>query len=298
MNITSSFLIAFLVLMLFPIAVLPQSNPDFAERKNLFTYDDSLPLGINIQNEEEKDGVIIKDITFQGHPEWEPIEAYLVIPPDNDSSAGILWGHWLGHHTSDREQYLDEAVKLANRGVVSLLINTMWAKPRWYQERDLEDDYSSSIRQVISFRRAMDLLLDQEGVDKDRIAFVGHDYSGMYGSIASGIDQRATTHVFIAVTSSLSDWAFFVNQPKSKVAYLRKNAVFELTDYISQIKGSVFCQFALNDPYISKTDGNVFYNAITSENKERKRYDSEHFMEGDDILKDRTNWLIKELGLK
>ncbi len=272
-------------------------TPSFGERKALFQYEKG-QLNIKVVGSEKRGNVTIRDITFEGVPGKDRVEAYLVIPDGDGPFAGILWGHWLGHHTSDRNQYLEEAVDLAAKGVVSLLINAMWAEPHWYENRVLEEDYENSIQQVVEMRKAMDLLMSQKKVDKERVAYVGHDYSGMYGSIAAGVEPRAKTYVFIAVTSSLYDWAFLANQPKSKIAYVRQNAVFELTDFISQIKGSVLCQFSNTDPFIAKTDGNLFYNALKVEQKERKRYDAEHFMGTAEIRADRTAWLIKELGLK
>ncbi len=273
------------------------SGADMEARIALFNYDEVTFDPVQI-GEERKGSVTIQDIRFVGIPGRDSIRAYLVVPDGPGPFAGVLWGHWLGHHTSDRNQYLEEAVALASKGVVSLLINTMWSEPGWYENRVLEEDYESSIQQVIEFQRSMDLLLSLEYVDSERIGFVGHDYSGMYGSIAMGAKPRAKTHVFIAVTSSLYNWAFLLKQPKSKLEYVRKNAVFELTDFVRRIEGSVLCQFSKTDPFIAKTDGNVFFNAVTSEVKERKRYDAGHFMEGEDIVADRTAWLIKELGLE
>ena len=280
------------------IAQTQPPAPSFEQRAALFNYDHT-DLGIKEVGSEKRGKVTVRDITFIGIPGRDPIKAYLVVPEGTGPFAGVLWGHWLGHHTSDRSQYLDEAVELASKGVVSILINAMWAEqPSWYGDRVPEKDYENSIRQVVEIRRAMDLLLSYNNVDKTRIGFVGHDYSGMYGAIAAGIDQRAKTHVFIAVTSSLYNWAFLANQPKSKVEYVRQNAVFELTDFVSRIKGSVFCQFSNNDPFIAKTDGNIFFNAVTTSVKEKKRYDAGHYMEGEKIVSDRSAWLIRELGLK
>lgn len=287
-----------LLVVLLPVDTQAQSSDmSFEDRRALFSYDTEADFGIKEIGSEMQGAVTIRDITFVGIPGSHPVEAYLVEPSGEGPFAGILWGHWLGHHTSNREQYLSEAVALATKGVVSILMNTMWSEPSWYENRVLEDDYKQSIKQVVELRRAMDLLISRENLDTARIAFVGHDYSGMYGTIAEGVNPRAKTYVFIAVTSSLYDWAFLANQPKSKLEYVRQNAVFELTDFAGQLKGSVFCQFSNNDPFISKTDGNVFYNALTTNIKERKRYDAGHFMKGDDIVADRTAWLIKELRL-
>ncbi len=291
--------ILIILISLQPFESIAQSEDlSFEQRKALFEYDKSLGFSVNEIGVEKRGSVIIRDITFVGAPGSDPIEAYLVEPDGPGPFAGILWGHWLGHHTSNRQQYLEEAINLASMGVVSLLINTMWSEPSWYENRVLEEDYKNSIGQVIEMRRAMDLLMSQQMIDTTRVGFVGHDYSGMYGTIAAGVAPLAKTYVFIAVTSSLSDWAFFVNQPKSKVAYVRQNAVFELTDYASQLTGSVLCQFSNDDPFISKTDGNVFFNSLTAPVKSKKRYDAGHFMKGDSIVLDRNAWLIKELDLK
>ena len=269
----------------------------FEQRVALFDYDKTIDLNLKDIGVEKRGTITVRDISFVGIPGKDPTKAYLVVPEGPGPFAGILWGHWLGHHTSDRSQYLDEAVQLASRGVVSILINTMWAEPAWYENRLPEEDYENSIRQVIEIRRAMDLLVAFDNVDKTRIGFVGHDYSGMYGAIAAGVERRPKTYVFVAVTSSLYNWAFFAKQPKSKIEYVRRNAVFELTDFVGRVRGSVFCQFANNDPFISRTDGNVFFNAVTSSVKESKRYDADHSMEGEEIVSDRNTWLIKELGL-
>jgi cephalosporin-C deacetylase-like acetyl esterase len=284
-----------IVLLFSAMAMTLGQTQTFEQRKALFDYE-KVGFDISVIKEIKRQDISIKEITFVGIKGKERVKAYLVKPQGNGPHAGILWGHWLGNHTSNKDQYLDEAVELASKGTVSLLFDAMWAKPKWYETRGLSNDYDSSIQQVIEMRRAMDLLMSQPNVDEDRVAYVGHDYSGMYGSIAAGVEPRALTYVFIAVTQSLYDWAFFANQPKSKVDYVQKMAVFELTDFIGQIDGSVFCQFSNTDPYISRTDGNVFYNAIKSR-KERKRYDAEHFMGDDDIATDRKAWLIKELGL-
>jgi hypothetical protein len=119
----------------------------------------------------------------------------------------------------------------------------------------------------------------------------------MYGSLMAGVDPRAKTYVFIAVTPSLSDWAFFAAQPKSKVEYIRQNAVFELTEYIRKVQNaSVFFQFAQNDIYVSRAGAAVYFNAA-NEPKLRKTYDTDHSMQWPEIVTDRDVWLIQELNL-
>jgi hypothetical protein len=102
----------------------------------------------------------------------------------------------------------------------------------------------------------------------------------------------------MAVTPSLSDWAFYAAQPQSKVEYIRQNAVFELTEYIRQVhNASVFFQFAANDIYISHMAAALYFRSA-NEPKEHKFYDADHSLHTPEVAVDRDAWLIKELTLR
>jgi cephalosporin-C deacetylase-like acetyl esterase len=244
---------------------------------------------------ERRDGATVVDLLFDGGSGAD-VKAYLVVPAVPGPHAGVLWVHWLGEpETTNRTQFLAEAVALAPKGFVSLLVDAMWSKPKWYAERVPEEDFDNSRRQVVALRRAMDVLQSQSGVDKARLGIVGHDYGGMYAMLMAGADPRAKTYVYVATAPSLSHWAFFANQPKSKVEYLRQNAVLELSDALRQVKGaSTLFQFGTRDAYVSRADTAVLMGA-TQAPKERKLYDSEHDMAAPQIAADRDAWLIKEL---
>ena len=150
-----------------------------------------------------------------------------------------------------------------------------------------EEDYANSIKQVIALRRGMDLLLSQPNVDKARVGLVGHDYGGMYSMMMAGVDQRAKAYVYVAVVPSLNDWAFLGPQPKSRAAYLKQNAMLELTDYLRQVKNaSTFVQFGSKDVYVSRVEGGMVANAAGTKN--RKVYEAEHDMKLPEIAADRA----------
>ncbi|HEV7502000.1 MAG TPA: hypothetical protein VGQ33_18425 [Vicinamibacteria bacterium] len=264
----------------------------------LFRYDASADLKVQEIGVEKRGAVSVHDIRFSPLPGREPVKAYLVVPEGAGPFAGVLWVHWLGEPaTTNRTQFLDEAVGLAPKGVVSLLVEGMWASPDWYGTRAPDEDYDNSIRQVIALRRAMDLLLARPGVDKARVGFVGHDFGGMYGMLAAGADNRARTYVYVAVAPSLNNWAFFARQPASKAEYLRRNAMLELTDSLRHVTGaSTFFQFANRDAYVSRADTLVVLAAAAAP-KERRFYDADHSMAVPAAMADRDAWLLKELGL-
>jgi dienelactone hydrolase len=288
--------LVFFLLLAFSLTTHAQSANEVAARTALFRYDDDAPVTINEVSSEQRGDVTVRDIAFSPGPGRE-IKAYLVVPKGNGPFAGILWVHWLGEEKSNRTQFLDEAVELAPKGAVSLLVDAMWSAPQWFGNRVPEKDYENSIRQVIELRRAVDLLLSQSNVDKTRLGFVGHDYGAMYGMIMAGVDRRFNTFVFIAATQSLNDWAFLGPQPKSKTAYLTQNANLELTDYLRQIRNaSKLFQFGKGDFYVSQADAAVLFAAAT-EPKQRKLYEASHKMELNEIVRDRDEWLVKQLKL-
>lgn len=288
--------LVFFLLFAFSLTTHAQSANEVADRTALFRYNDGPAVTVKEVSSEQRGDVLVRDITFSPGPGRE-IKAYLVVPKGNGPFAGILWVHWLGEEKSNRTQFLDEALELAPKGTVSLLVDAMWSAPQWFGNRVPEKDYENSIRQVIELRRAIDLLLSQSNVDKTRIGFVGHDYGAMYGMLMAGVDQRINTFVFIAATQSLNDWAFLGPQPKSKAAYLKQNSNLELTDYLRQVRNaSKLFQFGKGDFYVSQADAAVLF-AAAPEPKQRKIYEASHKMDLGEIAKDRDEWLVKQLKL-
>ena len=278
-----------------PAARAAQSD-DFAAQRALFAYDQKIPLGVVEKGRETREGVSVRDITFDALSGSE-VAAYVVTPPGPGPFAAVLWVHWLGEpETTNRTQFLNEAVTLASKGVVSVLVDAMWAAPDWFGKRVPEEDYGHSVRQVIALRRAMDLLLSQPQVDPSRVGLVGHDYGGMYSMMMAGVDQRVRTCVYVAVVPSLNDWAFLGPQPKSKAAYLRQNAALELTDYLRQNqKVPTLLQFGTRDVYVSRVETAMVASAAGTKN--RKFYETDHAMALPEIAADRDAFLTKELGI-
>jgi dienelactone hydrolase len=263
----------------------------------LFAYDAAADWKLRTRGVERRDGVTVVDLAFDGGSGSE-VSAYLVVPAGAGPFAGVLWVHWLGEPaTTNRTQYLAEAVALAPKGIASLLVDAMWSKPKWYEQRVPEEDFENSRKQVIALRRAFDVLQEQN-VDTSRLGVVGHDYGGMYAMLMAGAEPRAKTYVYVATAPSLSHWSFFAAQPKSKSEYLCQNAVLELTDALRKVtNASTLFQFGTRDAYVSRADTAVLL-AATQGRKERKFYEAEHDMALPQIAADRDAWLVQELAAK
>ena len=269
----------------------------FAAEPDLFHYDPSAPLDIHELGVETRGGAVVHDLTFVGVK--APIKAYLVTPAQPGPHAAILYVHWFGEaETTNRTEFLNEAVALADRGVVSLLVDTMWSHAGWWRGRKPETDLAGGVSQVIELRRALDLLLAQPGVDPKRVAMVAHDFGAMFGAVAGAADQRPKAYVFLAPTPHLSDWYLFNVKPASLEDYKKQLAPLDPIDAVGRLAPApVFYQFAVNDKYVPPPRPAEFYDA-TQPRKLMATYAADHDLTPPEVGADRVAWLAKELGLK
>ena len=263
----------------------------------LFKYDTSTPLEVREAGTEQRGAATVRDLSFVS--DGERIKAYLVAPTAPGPHAAVLWVHWLGEPaTTNRTEFLAEAVDLAAHGVVSVLVDTMWAKPKWYQTRVPEEDFATSIHQTIALRRAMDLLLAQPGADAKRVALVGHDFGAMYGALAGAADRRAKTYVFMTPTPHFIDWALFGPKPKSPEEFKAQLARIDPVAFVPLLApASVFYQFGSTDNYVPAPRTLEFY-AATGPHKQMATYVAGHDLHTPLDNADRRAWLMRELELK
>jgi dienelactone hydrolase len=264
----------------------------------MFDYDQQADPEVTVVSTEKRGEVAVRDITFPSPVDGEAIRAYLVVPPGDGLFPAILYVHWLGEHNSNRDEFLDEAVMMAGEGVISLLVDGMWAAPGWYRnERSLETDYDDAIQQVINLRRGLDVLLAQSDADPERVALVGHDFGAMYGSILAGVDQRPTAYVLVAAASNFNKWMLFGVAPDTEGldAYKTRMGEFAPTRFIAlAAPAPVLFQFANRDHYVPLDDAETYYQAA-ADPKAMKVYEADHAMEGDDIRQDRIDFLRDKL---
>ncbi len=283
---------------LFLLGLCAATGPAAEPPVDPFNYDRAAPLQISEVGHETRGAALVRDITFV--PIDQPVKAYVVTPATGaPAGPAILYVHWLGEpKTTNRTEFIDEAVALAGRGVTSVLVDTMWAQPKWYKNRVPEEDYAQAIHQVIELRRAMDLLLAQPGVDAARVAFVGHDFGAMYGMIASGLDRRAKTYVFMSAAPHFIDWFLYARQPKDLPSYRAQISAIDPILYVPKLAPArVFFQFANKDEYVSAAQATEYYAAAVAP-KQTATYVAGHDLHTAQVAADRVAWLERELGLK
>ena len=131
---------------------------------SLFDYNQNAPLDIREVGTEKKDGTVRCDMTYIS-PFNRRRAAYFVSPEGEGPFPVILYVHWYEPKSPDSNctQFLDEAMSMAKRGAASLLIETMRSDRDWFIKRTQDEDYDSSIQQVVELRQATDLLLTRPG---------------------------------------------------------------------------------------------------------------------------------------
>ncbi|WP_035958721.1 alpha/beta hydrolase [Bryobacter aggregatus] len=244
---------------------------------------------------------IIRDVVFPG-AKGKSIPAYLVIPGTRvNGGAAILFVHWLESRSPDsnRSQFLSQAFDLARDGVTSLLPATLWSDPKWFEQRDPEQDYDKSLEQVADLGKALDYLLAQPGVDPNRVAYVGHDFGMMYGLLLSQTDKRPCAWALQAGTTAFEDWYLLGRRTLSEADKQKvRDRLQPLAPlrFIGNLDRPVFLQFGVRDPYVPRARTEALWNAAR-EPKKLVYYEAGHGL-NEEAIRDRVAWLREVLGLK
>jgi dienelactone hydrolase len=263
-----------------------------------FDYNRDGPVDVRETGIREQDGVTLRDITYAALDGTRNSATIIARKELTGPRPGILFVHWYGppEPTSNRTQFIPDAIELAKQGAVSLLIDTPWSRPEYFKERTRETDYTRSVQQVKDLRRAMDVLMSLPDIDPKRVAYVGHDFGAMYGALAAASDNRMKAFVFMAGTSSFSDW-FLYGRPKLE-GEIRQKFVEELAPldpirYLPRIKMPILLQFANDDEHVSKERADALAQAA-NEPKTVRLYSAKHEL-NEEATRERVAWLKKQL---
>lgn len=212
----------------------------------------------------------------------------------------ILFVHWYEPFaaTSNRSQFVEEAIELVKQGVMSLTIETLWSDDDFFLKRTQADDLENSMQEVVNLRRAMDFLLSQPGADPKRFAYVGHDFGGMYGVLVGSLDKRPTHYVIMAATPRFPDWYLYLPalEGEAREEFIRQiSALDPITHAPHLAPAPVLFQFADDDFHVPQERAQEFF-AAAREPKEMKMYQAGHGL-NEDATKDRMAWLQKQFGL-
>jgi dienelactone hydrolase len=225
----------------------------------------------------------------------------------SEKRAGIVFLH---HGQGDRSTFLDEAARLAERGVVSVLLEapdnreTDAPVPLPF---DAESEEHAIRQTIVDLRRSFDLLEARADVDRRRLAYVGWSLGATMGSRLAGVEPRARGFVMIAGWASLTQaasqghgvfgavydaWATGTRRE----AWRARIEPLDGTHFLDG-RAPMLLQFATRDAYISRFDA-ALYAAAAFPGATSAEYDATHFEMGrEDAARDREEWLARLLSL-
>lgn len=273
-----------------------------------FDYDQKAPLDIKEARGEHRGDVAVHDVSYAS-PKGGRVPAYLVVPEGKGPFAAVIWGHWYWGNSPvrNRKEFLDEAVALAQGGVVSLLTDGPVARPGHVEDKDPLSDQEATdlIQQIVDMRRGADLLLARNDVDPQRLAYVGHSYNATVGAFLSGADKRFKA--FVLMAGGLSDEVDMKSEEykqfRQKVgaerldAFMAKYAWLDPARFVSHAApAAVFLQYATQEKFLTPERVRE-YAAIVSEPKRFKLYDAPHALNAE-ARRDRIAFLTEHLKLR
>jgi len=175
-------------------ATLPAAAQVGPELSQHWNYDQNLQLDVRQLGVQERHQVKLVDLTYTSPvgdrekavgPNGGKIAAYLVLPPGKGPFPAVIYGHWCmpGSEKKNRTEFLEEALVLAQSGVISLLPDHVSVRPEFVEDPTpfSENQVAVTVQQVVNLRRGADLLLAQADVDAKRMAYVGHSCDATAG---------------------------------------------------------------------------------------------------------------------
>ena len=300
----------FQLLLLMGILILtafssPAQDPDLLRH---FEYDQKAPLNLKRLGVQHRAHADVYDITYDSL-KGGVVPAYLVVPKGRGPFAAVIWGHWYWGNSSmrNRKEFLDEALVLAQAGVVSLLTDGPVARPGHEAIKDPFDERNATefFQQVMDMRRGVDLLLARRDVDRKRIAYVGHSYNAGIGALLSGVDRRFKAFVLMAgvISNELIRQAKEYQSFRQSVGAEKVDEYNEKYSWLDQGKyvthaapAVVFLQFATQERFLTAERARE-QAAIVSEPKRFQLYEAPHALNAE-ARRDRIAFLTEQLKLK
>lgn len=185
------------VLSLFVVALLAGCGssshpPRAAPSQPTFAYDASAPLHYVDRGQLNRSGerVAVHDVAFRSGGQL--IEGFLILPRGQSRRRpAVIFVHGSG---GDRSELFVQAVRLAERGIVTLTItapSTAYPPTQGATAAaSLRNVDTAQVRDVVAVRRAVDLLRSLPQVDPARIGYLGWSAGAKTGTFVAASEPR------------------------------------------------------------------------------------------------------------
>jgi dienelactone hydrolase len=261
-----------------------------------FAYDTDQPLEIEHGTRvPANDQVVVREVEYASGD--DRVEAYLVSPATGRGPLpAVVFLHGAG---GDREEQLGFAAELAERGAVALTITAPSRRKAPPADAAPEDalrwQRDSVVADVVSARRAFDVLVANGRVDAERLGLVGWSMGARLAAIVADVDQRTKATVLMSGGALPVD-EYVAAAPDD----LRDDveAVLPAIDPLSHlrsVRGSVFVQAARSDAIVPQRALQALAQAAPDGSRVTW-YDADHAL-NQHAHDDRVSWLSERLGI-
>lgn len=178
-------------------SVQPQPQPPPPAETDLFAYDRTVPLRFTDAGRVNRNYPIqVRDVSYVSR--GRRVRAFLVLPPGRGPYPAVIYAHGSGQ---DRVAFVAHATWIAARGAVALTVDQpsdAGPQPAPDVLTGLRRERDRTIRSVVDFRRAVDVLQSLPQVDDRRIGFVGLSAGARIGAVLAGVERRIDAFVLMS----------------------------------------------------------------------------------------------------
>jgi hypothetical protein len=230
----------------------------------LFAYDASSPLRLEVIAVERRTGVDVSEIRFDNGT-GGTASAFLTEPAGSDlPRAGVVVAH--GGTKPGKHKLLDEAIELSRRGMVGLCADTSMPPLG-----DADTDRAATVAGVLVQRRALDVL---ESRSVTGLGYYGHSLGGERGGILCGVESRLGAIVIAASGTGLVAW--LRDQGFTDEAYLEASDRLDPVHFVGlRPKAHLLFQHGRQDRVFPLASGRALYEAA-AEPKAWREYECTH----------------------
>ncbi len=188
------------LLVLLPASAFAEDLP-FPKLVELFEYDPSTAAEIETGPVETVDGVVIEKYSFAG-PDGGRVPGLLIRSSESTPGPVILYGHWMkpGSPYRNHQEFRDEAIVMAQAGAVCLLLDGPLVRGEVPEITDPMEGQGTrpKLQMAREWRRAIDLLVERDDIDPNRIAYVGHSFNAGVGAMLTAVERRIHSFALMA----------------------------------------------------------------------------------------------------
>ena len=271
----------------YPFQVQP-----YPELVKLFDYKGDAPINAKLNPLVSKGGIQVSEIQYDDPLGGDPLQGYLVESGPKSPQAAVVF-----IHSEGRNDFLPEAIFLARLGAITISLDSPVRKS--YPEQMQHT--------VVAVRRAFDYLASRRDVDHRKICVVGHSFGAMMSAVVAGIDNRFKCFVFEGGELGMTFHYRGTIGPDRKdrekappdvfTKAMAEIAPYDAIHYAGYIRAATLFQSGRLDVGVSETEATYFYEAASGP-KQIEWYDTSHNLGYDpEVLKDRAEFLRKQLGL-